>query len=226
MPVAVPELTEPLSSSSYVPEIATLLSEAFKENKAPALTATMTAPKSAEGENTAQEQKLRTLFSKYGLTLEPGDWKPTTEAGPERIERKVRMRVHRLCHRCQASFGSEEICNSCQHARCKKCPRFPAKKPSGPHTVPTAPYEFALLVDDPSQLPAATDPSYLKFTSRVTGKELTRKAPVHRVRRVCHKCDTLFVGNAVECAECTHLRCAQCPRDPYEFTSLLVSVND
>lgn len=214
VPVPVPELTDPLPALSLVPDVATTLSESVKENKPPTLTATTTMPKSAEDSGILQEEKLRALFSKYGLKFEPRDWKPTTREDSERVERKVRMRVHRICHRCQASFGSDKVCSKCQHMRCKKCPRFPAKPPLDSQAAQDSPSDLAILVDHPSQLKAATDLSYLKFQSRVTGIELSRQAPVHRVRRRCHQCDTMFVGTAVECASCKHLRCAQCPRDP------------
>ena len=214
VPAPVPELTEPVTALSIVPDIAAVLSQTVKEDNAPTFTASTIVPKSAKDNDNLQEEKFRVLFSKYGLTLEPGDWKPAMRGGSERVERKVRIRVHRLCHRCQASFGQDKICSKCQHARCKKCPRFPAKQQSETQTAEASPYHLAVPVDNPSQLQAATDPSYLKFQSRVTGIELSRKAPVHRVRRTCHKCDTLFVGNAVECTRCKHLRCAQCPRDP------------
>ena len=193
------------------------LSRSVKENNTFGLTATPKIPESSDDNHKMQQEKIRALFSKYDMKLQPGEWTSTGKEGSERIERKIRMRIHRLCHRCDASFGTDQTCNNCQHTRCKKCPRLPPKKSADQRTLQAAkalPYDLAILVDDSPQLKGPTDPSYLKFRSRITGIELSRREPIHRVRRMCHKCDTLFVGNTVECLNCKHLRCAQCPRDP------------
>lgn len=95
-----------------------------------------------------QEERARALFAKYGLTLEPGEWitGPATgltssPAGPashpttngltnqvERVEKPIRMRVRRNCHRCLATFGADKVCVKCEHTRCKKCFRYPPSK--------------------------------------------------------------------------------------------------
>ena len=149
-----------------------------------------------------QEEKAKVLFAKYGLTLEPGEWTTPTSAGAPRVEKPVRMRVHRTCHRCQTTFGSDRICSNCQHTRCKKCPRSPKPKlPKG---------KGVILVDGGNQKPGEA----YTMPHRSTGKEMARKVPTQRVRRTCHECQTLFVGKAKECASCNHKRCAKCPRDP------------
>ncbi len=154
------------------------------------------------------EEKARSLFAKYGLKLEPGDWTPYVKGDAQRVEKKIRLRVHRTCHRCSTSFGSERVCKNCEHTRCKKCPRYPSKKSKDTQGKgPSA--------DDKGKSKSTSEPIVLTMPSRVTGKELTRVQPVQRVRRTCHKCETLFVGKATQCANCKHLRCPQCPREPY-----------
>lgn len=153
------------------------------------------------------EEKARSLFAKYGLKLEPADWTPPFRADAQRIEKKIRLRVHRECHRCQVTFGSEKICKNCKHTRCKKCPRYPSKK--------------SKLPEDKGKDKLPAGPVVLTIPSRATGKELVRSNPVQRVRRTCHKCDTLFDGKSAQCQNCNHMRCSRCPRDPYVSPSLI-----
>ncbi|GBF63286.1 hypothetical protein TMEN_5910 [Trichophyton mentagrophytes] len=46
----------------------------------------------------------------------------------ERVEKPIRMRVRRNCHRCLATFGADKVCVKCEHTRCKKCFRYPPSK--------------------------------------------------------------------------------------------------
>ena len=178
-----------------------------------------------------REEKARALFAKYGMTLESTEWtRPTLPTGSsmgqqqpaEWIEKRIVMRVHRQCHRCQTTFSADKICPNCNHTRCKKCPRFPMKRPKdqrpgGEKFDAMAP---GALVVDPGykgkgKLVPLTKP-------RGEGKaDHVRKHPVHRVRRTCHRCDALFVGKATLCTGCGHQRCPTCPRDPYVQSSLL-----
>ncbi|PGG98605.1 hypothetical protein AJ79_08809 [Helicocarpus griseus UAMH5409] len=153
--------------------------------------------------STIQQEKARALFAKYGLTLEPGEWmsKPA-DRNVQRVEKPVRMRVRRNCHRCLTTFGSEKVCAGCEHVRCKKCFRYPPPKPK----------EDA---NDKGKAKAA-DPKKVVLTipSRTGGQDLVRKPIKQRVRRTCHRCETLFIGDATECENCKHVRCKKCPRDP------------
>ena len=133
------------------------------------------------------------MFAKYGLTLEPGEWATPSPGNVPRIEKQVRMRVRRTCHRCQITFGHDKLCVNCGHTRCKKCPRSPGTKPKAAK---------------------GKGAEALTMSDRASGKEMTRKLPTQRVRRTCHECQTLFVGKAVQCENCKHLRCPKCPRDP------------
>ena len=157
---------------------------------------------------TIQEEKARALFAKYGMTLEPGEWTVPTTIGLPRVEKQVRMRIHRTCHRCQTTFGADRVCSHCQHTRCKKCPQFPGSKSKVSKGKGVA---VGGVATD-----GKTDP--LTILHRATGKEMTRKAPTQRVRRTCHQCETLFQGKATQCENCKHLRCSKCPRDPYVNT--------
>ncbi|KAI4683383.1 uncharacterized protein J4E88_004559 [Alternaria novae-zelandiae] len=80
--------------------------------------------------NAMQQERARALFAKYGLTLESHEWiaAPAPKPTVQRVEKSIRMRVHRSCHRCGTLYGSDKVCLQCEHKRCKKCPRFPKKK--------------------------------------------------------------------------------------------------
>ncbi|KAJ5946871.1 hypothetical protein N7454_003710 [Penicillium verhagenii] len=170
-----------------------------------------------------QQEKARALFTKYGLSLDPGEWKSPTDLQLTRVTKTVRMRVRRTCHRCETTFGPDKVCVNCQHPRCKKCPRTPAALEKDPNEYPSiskanipdirarlyggAPYTPNLRY---TGNPAAP----LTMPSRSGGQDLVKK-PVHRrVRRTCHACETTFVSGSKECASCSHVRCKRCPREP------------
>ncbi|MCJ1252287.1 hypothetical protein MMC24_000092 [Lignoscripta atroalba] len=137
-PDPIPSLSVPAAIQQPISDIR---NPADKEMKA------HTTAAASEG---TREERARALFAKHGFTLEPGEWTPSSRGRGERVEKKIRFRVHRHCHRCQTTFGSERLCNNCQHTRCKKCPRFPPKQPSeqqakalGTGVAPIRPQEAA-----------------------------------------------------------------------------------
>lgn len=148
-----------------------------------------------------QQERARALFAKYGLTLEAHEWitAPAPLPTVQRVEKSIRMRVHRSCHHCGTIYGSEKVCLQCQHKRCKKCPRYPKKK---------APGDKVKEDDKPKKKRVLT------ITTRA-GNELAYQQPKQRIRRSCHKCETLFnPSSATFCENCRHVRCTKCPREP------------
>jgi hypothetical protein len=149
----------------------------------------------------------------------------------ERVEKPIRMRVRRTCHRCQTTFGPDKVCVSCQHVRCKKCPRYPpARTKEEKEARAKAKAAGLAKPGQPAKKKAKSPP--LTMPSRTGGQDLVRKPVRQRVRRTCHRCETLFIGDAKECTKCHHIRCKKCPRDPYVFRSysfdifLLLTVTD
>ena len=124
-----------------------------------------------------QEEKARALFAKYGLTLEAGEWTAPVTVGVPRVEKQVRMRIHRTCHRCQTTFGADRICSHCQHTRCKKCPQWPGGKSK--HSKGKGTTVGGVAADDGLDKKAGA----LTVGHRATGKEMTMRAPTQRVRR-------------------------------------------
>ncbi|MCJ1440922.1 MAG: hypothetical protein MMC23_001408 [Stictis urceolatum] len=168
-------------------------------------------PTNAAAHFKLQEEKARALFAKYNLALEPGEWTSAKgTSNQEWVEKQVRVRVHRTCHRCNKAFGADKICANCSHTRCKKCPRNPDKPKDRKDKA------MATIIVD-------SDPKYRAIERRTKpvptmmskgGQEMIRKVPLHRVRRTCHKCNMLFPGKSTECAGCKHQRCPKCPREP------------
>lgn len=168
-----------------------------------------------------QQDKARALFEKYGLKLEPHEWQITATRPSERVEKPIRMRIHRHCHRCQTTFGPDKVCSGCNHTRCKKCPRYPVKKKK---------QQRAAQAETAAPPEAVTDEAGAKTEEAVTaktksrgsppltinknGKELVRRKPRQAVRRTCHLCEALFVRGQKTCEGCKHVRCSLCPRDP------------
>ncbi|EEP75809.1 conserved hypothetical protein [Uncinocarpus reesii 1704] len=162
-----------------------------------------------------QEEKARALFAKYGLTLEPGEWVTPRSAkeGAERVEKPIRMRVRRNCHRCLTTFGADKICVGCSHIRCKKCFRYPPAKSKEECEARDKARE-AEKTEQARQAETRQKKFTLTIPSRTGGQDLVRKPILQRVRRTCHMCSTLFIGGATECQKCNHIRCKKCPRDP------------
>ena len=209
---AVPASTE----TKTVPSVPAAIQQSIKDTK-PSTTAKNVRLATTAAESSAiQEEKARALFAKYGLTLEIGEWTPPFRGDAERVEKKVRMRVHRTCHRCSTSFGAEKICETCQHTRCKKCPRYPVKKSKDQKAKgkDLGAGASAVAMDESAKAKKSSGFKTLTMSHPVTGKELTRRVPLQRVRRTCHKCESLFVGRAKLCETCNHLRCEKCPREP------------
>ena len=173
-----------------------------------------------------REDKARAMFEKYGMTLDPAEWTSPSIGRTEWVEKKIVMRVHRQCHRCQTTFGADKICTNCAHTRCKKCPRFPAKLPKDQRGSGTgigkglaaAEYSYnpmTSLVVDPNHKPGKGGAMpMVPLTVIRNGRETVRKHPVHRVRRTCHRGEPLFKGQATVCEKCKHQRCPNCPREP------------
>ncbi|EUC27971.1 hypothetical protein COCCADRAFT_110344 [Bipolaris zeicola 26-R-13] len=158
--------------------------------------------------NAMQQERARALFAKYGLTLESHEWIAAPGPMPplQRVEKPIRMRVHRTCHRCGTLYGADRTCVQCEHRRCKKCPRFPKKK---------TPEEKQAEKDAPDQ---PKRKRMLTIRTRA-GDELVYQPTKQRIRRTCHKCATVFVpAQAVICQNCHHARCTKCPREPSKLT--------
>lgn len=155
-----------------------------------------------------QQERARALFAKYGLTLEQHEWiaAPAPVVTVQRVEKSIRMRVHRNCHRCGTIYGAEKVCLQCEHKRCKKCPRYPKKK------TPEEKLKEKENADKPKKKKVLT------ITTR-SGNELAYHPPKQRIRRTCHKCETLFsTATATTCTQCQHVRCTKCPREPAKLT--------
>ncbi|KAJ5194825.1 uncharacterized protein N7498_008263 [Penicillium cinerascens] len=207
----------------------TIAPEVTGQSSTTATSAIATAPKPVVEQpamlanySVIQQQKARTLFAKYGLTLEPEEWKLPTDLQLARVTKPIRMRVRRTCHRCDTTFGPDKVCVNCQHPRCKKCPRFPphehkdAEQPRIPkpkileirarqYGAPSLNQHF-MLTGDPN--------APLKMQSRSSGQDLICKPVRQRVRRSCHSCGKVFAGGSKECECCKHIRCKKCPREP------------
>ncbi|QQK44254.1 Zinc finger, FYVE/PHD-type [Penicillium digitatum] len=168
-----------------------------------------------------QQEKARTLFAKYGLTIDTGDWKTPPDPQLARVMKPIRMRVRRTCHRCETTFGAEKICINCQHTRCTKCPRDPAARNKDGDSSMRKPMLPETYVHQPHLLPRT---SHLKLsTTRVIsitmssptgGQDFIHRPVRQRVHRYCHLCTSVFTSGSKECSSCSHVRCKICPRDP------------
>lgn len=71
-------------------------------------------------------ERAQELFKKHGLDISSVDWPLSKVPQGERVQKEIRMRVHRTCHRCGTTYtGADKVCCECSHRRCTKCPRNP-----------------------------------------------------------------------------------------------------
>jgi hypothetical protein len=168
------------------------------------------------------QERAQKLGERYGIDMKSFEWQHASVSADEtvlRIDKPIRMRVRRTCHRCEASFNTAKECPRCQHVRCTKCPRHPAKRTEA-EIIASRERRAALIKANKENAPIIPDYDYtgkdIKLTrpSKTGGQDLVYKKPRQRVRRTCHECHTLFAVGNKTCAKCNHTRCTDCPRDP------------
>jgi hypothetical protein len=162
---------------------------------------------------TEELERARQLAHKFNIDLDTSDWKIIEVA--ERVEKPIRMRIHRTCHVCNTSYGANKTCASCGHERCEQCPRYPKKK------VLRGKGKDVAYMGGPKGSGAEAIEGLkrkhkyvLTLPSKTGGQDLVMKRPMQRVRRNCHRCDNVFMPGNKICAKCEHVRCVDCPRDP------------
>lgn len=172
---------------------------------------------------------MANLFAKWDMEFRQSDYiYGTPQQG--RIEKKVRVRIHRQCHRCNATFGADRQCPNCTHSRCKKCMRV------RPQSAPTSSHrraEFCGRDNGPPERSIHDDPQYRVDRTRAIFEKYNmtfepqeyyfpdpaqlgprvQKRPRMRIHRRCHRCMT-ELGGLAACETCGHHACANCPRDP------------
>lgn len=159
-----------------------------------------------------EAERAKKLAERFAITIDPLPKKEDKET--YRIEKSVRMRIHRICHKCETTFGGSKTCVNCQHTRCTKCPRFPVKKPEGKgKSKAVAPPKEGYIEPD-SWYGLKEEVPLTKPNPKTDGQPLVRKAPRQRIRRTCCKCAAMFATGSKSCASCQHSRCTDCPRDP------------
>ncbi|KAE9371698.1 hypothetical protein N431DRAFT_492017 [Stipitochalara longipes BDJ] len=159
-----------------------------------------------------EAERNKKLAERFAITIEPLSTKADKEV--HRIEKPVRMRIHRICHKCNTTYGGSKVCIGCGHARCTKCPRFPVKKPEGKGKATEAAAPKGDIIEADSWFGLKEEVPLTMPNPKPNGQPLVRKAPRQRVRRTCCKCETLYATGSKTCANCEHGRCTDCPRDP------------
>ncbi|KAI9736387.1 MAG: hypothetical protein M1818_006120 [Claussenomyces sp. TS43310] len=171
-----------------------------------------------------KHDRIRTLADKYDIDLGTLEWNDSPVG--ERVEKAIRMRIHRSCHRCGTAFGANRMCVSCGHSRCQSCPRYPKKKVAGGRQPSKGAELGTVTIERPSHYKEAV--AARKATGRSTGQctgiltmpsksggpDLVRKKPKQRIRRTCHCCEAPFPPGDKICPSCSHIRCWDCPREP------------
>ncbi|ETS82375.1 hypothetical protein PFICI_04251 [Pestalotiopsis fici W106-1] len=170
------------------------------------------------------EERARKLGDHYGVEIEPTGWH-ATEGEVYRIEKPIRVRVHKDCHRCQTSFGNSSQCPNCNHHYCSKCGRDPPKRTDSQKQASREKREkaetSAMMRKQEQFAPiiphyGLAEPIVVTRPSRTGGQPLVHKVPRMRLRRSCHRCNTTFTQSTRVCENCGHRRCDDCPKTPHK----------
>lgn len=166
------------------------------------------------------EERAKKLGERFGLEIKPSEWQSTTpDDSVLRMDKPIRMRVRRSCHKCNANFTSAKECPNCQHVRCTKCARYPPKRTEA-EIIASREKKAAIIKANKENAPIVPDYGFdekeivLTRPSKTGGQDLVYKKPRQRVRRTCHECKALFATGSKTCEKCSHTRCTDCPRDP------------
>ncbi|KAI0132094.1 hypothetical protein BJ170DRAFT_230799 [Xylariales sp. AK1849] len=164
-----------------------------------------------------QEERARKLAAGYGVEIKSSNW-DQSEGDVYRVEKPVRVRIHRSCHRCHTAFGGGNQCPSCNHIRCSKCERTPPKRTESERRAHRERRDELARKQEQSApiVPhyGFAEPIVVKRASKTGGQPLVHKPPRMRVRRNCHKCNTLFPTSNRVCERCGHRRCDDCTKSP------------
>ncbi|KAK7956291.1 uncharacterized protein PG986_005513 [Apiospora aurea] len=184
-------------------------------------------PKAAEPENATRiprsqvyDERARRLGDRFGLEVKPAEWN-AARGDVLRVEKPVRIRIHRTCHKCQATFGPGNACPGCQHRRCDQCTRNPPKRSEEEKQASRQRRDAAATAQKNQDLApiiphyGLEDPIILSRPSRKPGgQDQIYKKHRMRIRRYCHECQALFKAPSRICEQCGHKRCGDCERVP------------
>jgi hypothetical protein len=171
--------------------------------------------------NQLLEERAKKLGERFGLELTSAEWQTTSpDETVLRMDKSIRMRVRRTCHKCSTTFTHAKECPNCQHVRCTKCVRHPPKRTEA-ELAASRERRAAIIKANKENAPIIPDwddrPEkglVLTRPRKTGGQDLVHRKPRQRVRRTCHECKTMFVTGTKTCGGCGHVRCTDCPRDP------------
>lgn len=172
------------------------------------------------------EERARQMGEKCGVIINTPDLFPGTSRERQtvlRVDKPIRMRVRRICHKCNTTFSVKSECAKCRHVRCDKCPRHPPRHGQASASIDKKAQAVDKVNQDESAIvadsPCDDDKTELRRPSKTGGQDLVHRTPRQRVRRNCHQCHALFALHSKKCEQCNHIRCTECPRDPYVLSS-------
>ena len=167
--------------------------------------------------------RAKQLAERYGLKLEPTQWYKAPGAAPAyRVEKHIKMRVHRQCHCCNTLYSYAKECSKCGHQRCRQCPRIPPRRTEA-EKEESRKRRAAIVKEQKERAPIVPDWSFwhsdrkviLRRPAKTNAQDLIYRKPRQRIRRNCCQCAKLYHSGVKTCEHCRHVCCTDCPRDPY-----------
>jgi hypothetical protein len=140
-----------------------------------------------------RDRRIRKVNSREGSPAVQSQGKSrAASSGPQPVVQMQRTR--RVCHQCQQDFPADtaQLCVSCGHLRCSKCPR-----------------ELTTLV-----WPDAGGEEEKDAAEPTRTPDRVYRRPRQRIRWICEHCSNVFSEGSKVCGECLHKRCDFCTRIP------------
>lgn len=169
-------------------------------------------------------EQFEKLFKNSGLDVDPSSFYQM-EGHVLRVNKTIRMRVHRKCHQCHSQLSNSGRCERCNHSFCSQCTRYPPKL-SEAEKIAQSERKNEIVIKRAANARIWPDPNYdpqapvvVTIPARQEQKLVFKKVR-QRVRRTCCQCleshasEVIFLGGGRDCAKCAHVRCTDCPRDP------------
>ena len=169
------------------------------------------------GRGASAQTRTTMMWSKWNLDYAQLEGLPRYDDGPRtnvpRVEKKIKMRVRRTCHKCSTMYTQGRTCSDCGHYRCRECPREPPRRRHDERSEQTL---HSTTHTERTPEHRETNPQENLNQSRVLIVNRSSEGPgrpSQRVQYFCHRCESLFVaGTAHHCPNCGHRKCDVCSR--------------
>ncbi|KAF2971068.1 hypothetical protein GQX73_g2522 [Xylaria multiplex] len=182
------------------------------------------------------EERAKKLGARFGLEIKPSEWH-SSEGEVLRVDKPVRMRIHRECHRCKSRFGAGNQTEAERQANRERREALIQKHKDMAPIIPSydySPQAQQIVLTRPRKV-GAQDLVYKGRPRMRCGHKRCADCPRFPDNKksypygypndepgskfkgvfACHECKTKFDPQAedgTQCSKCAHEKCSECRR--------------